>query len=329
MKGNKIRDYKRVHTITKLMLLFLFILLISISLTYYKVSRVFINRVSIDDVLQVSWLFNEIHGDEVVFQSREGNITLKGLFFPAKIQSNKTLILVHGYNENRLMSGRTKKIVEYLTPRRYNVLTFDLRGHGHSEGDLISFGYNEKFDVIGAIDYLSKRGKEGEKIALLGFSMGAVAAIEAAGQDPRIDVIIADSPIRDLKLFISTDLKNLSDNLDRILTDLDAKQYYTILKYLPFKGKAIALICKFYGIEIDQVSPLNTVKKSIKQPLLLIHGKYDEYISYTNSEEIYKLAKNNCKTEIWITQNADHVQSLNLYTDEYLEKLEKFLGQHM
>ncbi len=329
MKANKIRDYKRIYTITKLLLLFLFILLISISSIYYKVSRVFINRVNTDDVLQVSWLFKKIHGEEVVFKSREGNITLKGIFFPASIQSNKTLILVHGYNESKFMSGRTKKIVEYIIPRGYNVFTFDLRGHGQSEGDLISFGYNERFDVIGAIDYLNKRGKEGEKIALLGFSMGAVAAIEAAGQDPRIDVIIADSPIRDLKLFISTDLKNLSNNLDRILTNLDAEQYYSILKYLPFKEKAITLICKFYGIEIDQVSPMNTVKKSIKQPLLLIHGKCDEYISCTNSEEIFKLANNNYKTEIWITENADHIQSLNLYTDEYLEKLEVFLGQHM
>ena len=227
------------------------------------------------------------------------------------------------------MSGRTKKIVEYLTPLGYNVFTFDLRGHGQSEGDIVSFGYYEKYDVMGAVNYLKNRGKVADKIALLGFSMGAIASIEAAGQDPRIDIIIADSPARDLELFISNDLKNISSNLDHILKNLDADQYYTVLKYLPFKEKAIFWAAKLYGINVSKVSPMNTVKNITKQPLLLIHGKSDRFISYTNSEEIFKLSNNKFITEIWITDNTDHIQSLNMYPVEYLGKIKSFLSKHM
>lgn len=328
MKVNKIREYKRIPTITKFVLLFLFILLFIVSSIYYEISKVFIERIDTGDALVTSWSLNKTPSEEVVFQSREGNIALKGIFFPANNPSNKTLILVHGFGENKMMSGRTKKIVDYLTPRGYNILTFDLRGHGQSAGDLISFGYEEKYDILGAVDYLYERGKQGEKIGLLGFSMGAVASIEAAGQDPRIDIIIADSPIRDLKLFITNDLESLSSSLKSILKNLDAEQYYAILKFLPFKEEAITLIYRFHGVEIDQVSPMNTVKTFTKQPLLLIHGKCDRYISYTNSEKIFRLANNN-KTDIWLTENADHIQSLNRYPDEYLKKLEGFLDQYM
>ena len=41
-----------------------------------------------------------------------------------------------------------------------NVILFDLRGHGESDGDRFSLGYFEKRDVLGAIRYLRDGKKQ-------------------------------------------------------------------------------------------------------------------------------------------------------------------------
>ena len=77
----------------------------------------------------------------------------------------------------------------------YNLLLFDLRGHGSSEGDQISGGYFERWDVLGAYDYLvEERGVTAGKVGLMGYSMGGVTSILAAVEEPGIAAIVADSP---------------------------------------------------------------------------------------------------------------------------------------
>lgn len=86
--------------------------------------------------------------EEVEFKSLKNDNTIRGSFFPASglpgKSSNKTIIVVHGYTSNRLVKGRTQKLVEHFVPKGYNVLAFDLSSQGKSDGDLITLGLNEK-----------------------------------------------------------------------------------------------------------------------------------------------------------------------------------------
>lgn len=328
MEDNRSRQYHFMQAILKLLLLFSLISVVGMTFIYYETSNLFIHRKNEKPIEKLS----DIKGfdyEEVTFKSREGNVTLKGIFFSTNPSSNKTVIAIHGFDEDRLMDGRTKMLVKYLIPRGYNVLAFDLRGHGQSEGDLISFGYYEKYDVLGAIDYLKQRGKEGEKIALLGFSMGAITAIEAAGEDERVNALIADSPIRDLKLFIAQDINNISNNLDTVLTNYGGPAYCSIIRYFPFKSYAIIRIAELYDLNISQVSPMSTVKNIAKKPIFLIHSKNDKFISYTNSEAIYQSLQNHSHASIWFTEKAEHIGSLKMYPEEYLGKIGAFLNDNM
>lgn len=311
------------------MIFLLFILsTASMSFVYYKIGDALIHRKNeISKVMKLD--SKEFPCEEVVFKSKQGNITLRGLFFTAPSKSNKTLIVVHGLGENRFMSGRTEILVKYLIPKGYNLLAFDLRGHGESEGNLITFGYYEKYDVAGAIEYLKQRGIEGEKIGLIGFSMGAITAIETAGEDERINVVIADSAIRDLKLFVSTDVRNLSNDVDVLLNNLGGTSYSAILRYLPFKDKIISMTANVYGLKINEVSPMNTVRKIRKKPIFLIHSKNDQIISCMNSKEILKSLEDNPNATLWLTEKASHIGSLKMYPEEYLRKLEEFLDENM
>ncbi|MBF8983235.1 alpha/beta fold hydrolase [Lutibacter sp. B2] len=315
MKANTNKYYRPTKIILILLLSILLVSVITMSFTYYKVSNSLIHREK-EIQIQVSLNPKEFSWEEVVFKSKKDNLTLKGTFFYAKTPSNKTLIFVHGFDENRRMSGRTKILIEYLIPRGYNVLAFDLRGQGESQGDLISFGCYEKYDVLGAIDYLKQRGKIGEKIALIGFSMGAVASIETAGADSRVDALIADSAFRDLKLFIMDDINTLPNNLNTISNNLGDLSYWSILRHFPFKNKILILLSKIYGVNINEASPINTVKHIPTKPIFLIHSKNDHVIPYTNSVAIFNLVKNNSNATFWFTEKACHVGSLKMYSKE-------------
>ena len=80
-----------------------------------------------------------------------------------------------------------------LQKEGFNVLLFDFRGHGGSEGDVSGLGGQEKRDVLGAIDFLQKgRGVEARHIGLYGVGMGAHAAVLAAVERPALRVLVLD-----------------------------------------------------------------------------------------------------------------------------------------
>lgn len=306
------------------------IIVLGIFTTYIfnKVTEAVLHRRN-EKKIEVSLNPKEYFYEEVAFKSREDNLVLQGVFFSSKPLSNKTIILVHGFDENRLMDGRAEMLVKYFTSRGYNIFTFDLRGQGKSEGEKISFGYYEKYDVSSAIDYLKEHGKVGEKIVLLGFSMGAVTVIETAGIDERVDALIADSAFCDLKLFISNDLNNLLKDVECVSNYLgDLPNSYSI-NYIPYKNKIITMIARLNGLSIDKISPIRTVKNISKKPIFLIHGKQDQVIPYMNSVEIFKLLKNNSNALLWLTEKAGHIESLNVYSDEYLKKIKMFLDKNI
>lgn len=71
-----------------------------------------------------------------------------------------------------------------------NVLLFDLRAHGRSEGKIISFGYLERQDVLGAVGFLHSRGIR--RIGLLGFSLGGIVAMLSAAVCNDIAAVVTD-----------------------------------------------------------------------------------------------------------------------------------------
>jgi dipeptidyl aminopeptidase/acylaminoacyl peptidase len=78
----------------------------------------------------------------------------------------------------------------------YNVLLPDLAdAAGETVGNgRIAMGYEERFDVVGAFDYLRDLGFAPERIGLMGVSLGASTALLTAGIEPRIRAVWADSP---------------------------------------------------------------------------------------------------------------------------------------
>lgn len=301
----------------------------AISFMCYKLSSFLLHKRNLDNI-EVTLDPREYRHQEVTFRSKKYNTSLKGILFSANPQSKKTIIIVHGYNQNRMLGGRTNTIAKYFLSIGYNILTFDLWGEDSSGGNRITFGYHEKYYVMGAIDFLKELGKEGEKIALLGFSMGAVTAIETAEEDDRVDAVIADSPFRDLKLFLTRELVgSMSEDSSFKTYNMEDMPYWSVLSHVPFKDKIIDLTAKICDINIDEVSPMNAVKFLSKKPVFLIHGKDDRLIPYSNSQYIYKSFDNNPNKKIWLTEKAGHIESFDAYKQEYLDNIKVFLNKNI
>ena len=73
-----------------------------------------------------------------------------------------------------------------LNARGHTVLLLDFRGHGGSDAAYTTLGGREREDVRAAAQSLRDRGLAGSGLVFVGFSMGAVAVLRAAVDQPDV-----------------------------------------------------------------------------------------------------------------------------------------------
>ena len=127
--------------------------------------------------------------EDVAFKSRGDNVTLKGWFVPGS--KRDVILIVHGGFQNRIDDNvDTGGLTHALVEKGHNVLLFDLRGRGESEGRGLSLS-NIGPDIGGAVDYLESRGFSTDNICILGFCSGAAATCIYASENS-VGAIILD-----------------------------------------------------------------------------------------------------------------------------------------
>lgn len=242
----------------------------------------------------------------VEFPSRDDSLKIKGWLIPAQ-NSDKTIIIAHGYRRNRADDSIPMlNLARDMVNRGYNVLLFDFRNSGESEGNLTTVGQLEVCDLLGAVDYVKSKPEINHKIVLLGFSMGATTSLLAGARDPEVDAVIADAPFADMRSY-------LEENL-RVWTDLPS---------FPFNQAFFMVVPLLTGLDPDQVSPVHEIAQFKGRPVLLIHGTSDTKIPMANSESLLKAYP---QAELLKVPGSDHCDSYHDHPDLYLKNLEKFLA---
>lgn len=236
--------------------------------------------------------------ENVAFKSADG-FKLSGWFFPNN-KTKATIIVMHGYPADK---ANLLGIAEFLA-KDFNVLLFDFRSFGRSEGKYSTVGALEKNDLLGAINYLVKE-KNITKIGLYGFSLGGAVALMANTNN--IKAIVTDSAYA-----------RLSDMV---------KHMYSIFLFFKYP---LYYLTKLYGvlflrINIDDVSPADAIA-DIKVPIFLIHAEKDSQIPV---EEAYLLHEANKKAELWIVKNADHGMTHTINPEEYEKKVSGFFEKNV
>jgi pimeloyl-ACP methyl ester carboxylesterase len=129
-------------------------------------------------------------GDTLTITS-EDNQKLAGLLF--KTSSPKgTFILVHGLFGDR--SSQMSK-AKALADAGFDVMIYDQRGYGASEGKYRSGGYYEGDDLQEVVSLLDLKNLLIQPVIVWGEDQGATAALRAWPQERRIDYVVAENPI--------------------------------------------------------------------------------------------------------------------------------------
>jgi fermentation-respiration switch protein FrsA (DUF1100 family) len=131
----------------------------------------------------------ELAWEPVEFASQDG-LRLSGWYAPGR--NGAAVVLVHAFGMQGADMGLHAAV---LAQQGYGVLVFDLRAHGHSEGQTCTLGWLETGDVLGAVQYARNQEEvDGSRIGVLGISLGAQAALRAAAQSDAIGAVVAEGP---------------------------------------------------------------------------------------------------------------------------------------
>lgn len=237
-------------------------------------------------------LARDLPHDDLTFVS--DRIRLRGWRFPAQGSRRATVVYLHGIADNR---GSGVGAARRLTPRGFDVVAYDSRANGDSGGNICSYGFYEKRDlrrVLDALDGLDPAPLG--PVILVGTSLGAAIALQAAAEDRRITAVAAAEPFSDLRTIAT----------ERAPWFLPG----------PIVRQAFARAELQSRFQVDAVSPVNAARQ-ITVPVLLIHGAEDRETSPEHSRRIYEALTG--PRMLLMVDGAGHNQSLTTDTWQSIE----------
>ncbi|APX72742.1 alpha/beta hydrolase [Companilactobacillus allii] len=238
-------------------------------------------------------------------KSKDG-LTLKARYLPAEQQTNKTVIVVHGYGSASKYMGSFVKIFH---DAGYNVLAPDNRSFGLSGGEYAGYGWKDRSDMLGWISRVNKKNGSGSQIGLYGISMGAATVMYTLGKQPQnVKWAIEDCGYSTISGELNYQLKEMFH-----------------LPSFPLVPTAAIYSKIFAGYNFYEANTKDTLKRS-HVPLFLIHGSKDTFVPVSNVYENYKNA--NDPKKLWVVKGAEHGQSYNKDKAEYIKKVTSYANHY-
>lgn len=256
----------------------------------------------------------------------------KGIYYRKNEFDNnkKTLVFVHG------VSGSSSAWLPYEKKfeNKYNVLSFDLRGHGKSEKPLGCESYKIELlaeDIHSLLQKLSI-----SKCIIISHSFGSVILLSFLSRYQNlVEKVILLSPQYDVSKMLSAKIaKPFIFGLTSLLPSTKSNKpagHIDYSKYLNSKDwnipRTIADVTNT-GIRVYLYCAKQTylfkgggILEKINIPTLIIHGRKDSIFPIKYAVEINKKIRN---SKIEIIENSDHILVLNNFP-EVAEMIEKFI----
>ena len=255
---------------------------------------------------------------DVTFHSRDAaiaNTPLAAWWIPATgvpVASAPAVVVVHG-----IMSCRREASVllaaGMLHKHGYSVFIMDMRNHGDSGFDAdhrVASGADEHLDILGGWDWVRTQGVPANRIGITAFSFGSGVAVIAAGQEPAVQAVWADSSYtttqRAMGLFLQ-DQTGLPDVL------------------IP----GVIVWGKVNGIDFTKYDPITEVTHYTGRYLAFVHGADDPALPAEMSTTLHDtaVAAGAHVADTWIVPGARHTEAVYKDPAGYEARLVAFFGE--
>ena len=214
----------------------------------------------------------------IKFPNNQGNIIIGSYYCINEYSGDDhpCIIYLHG-NAGCQLEGTF--LVNFMLPLGISVCLFDFNGCGHSEGDFITLGYNERDDVCCVMTYLTVHYNV-DSFVLWGRSMGASCALFCLDTGFPVRGVIVDSPFSSLPRLVK-----------ELLPTMGVGKCYSgiVLSMLASRIKEKLSFDIYDCVPIDEVRESNV-------PIFFIHANSDDFISYEHSIDLYQACGSKDKT---------------------------------
>ncbi|MBI1317571.1 MAG: hypothetical protein GC168_01300 [Candidatus Hydrogenedens sp.] len=215
---------------------------------------------------------------------------------------DRAVVLAHGISASRKQSVAN---AEHYLARGYGAVLLDHRGHGNNAEGGITAGYDERFDVLAARDFLVQKGYK--HIGAHGVSMGASAIAYTMLEDTPWNFVV---------------LQQCYDTIEHALNNrLDMFHVPHIVVY-PFRFWSEFIM----GVSAEQMRPVDMAAK-MTMPTLIIAGDSEAELKVHETMSLYEACPAENK-HMRLFKGGRHNESLaRKYADEFTEVMTAFLNE--
>lgn len=239
--------------------------------------------------------------EDVWLRTSDG-LRLHGWFLPAVEASGQgaaargTIVHFHGNAEN---ITNHLPLVAWLPPRGYNVLMFDYRGYGRSEGSVTRAGTIA--DGHAALDHvLARPDVDRDRVVFYGQSLGGAVAIAVAADRPELRGVIAESTFSSYRAIAARHLQ----------------------RSLFFAGPAFALA---HAVISPGHDPITAAPLLSPRPLFVITAAHDRICFPEMGRELFNAARP--PRSLWEAPNSGHLAILHEDGAELQSRVLEWLHQ--
>ena len=251
-----------------------------------------------EDHYDLSW-YDPLPKTDYTVKSYDGYI-LHVQFIENPLKTKRFILISHGYTDNHIGSLKYTKMYLDLG---FNVILYDLRGHGINKKTFCTFSVRESRDLIELIRDSRKRYPDAEVFGIHGESLGSATSIACLKYKPDIDFVIDDCGFSEIESVMKNGLRGMH-----------------LPSWLIYPVSLSNKIC--HGLFFREMRPIDSLADNTI-PILFIHGADDDFIFPFHSEHMQKATRG--YSEIHLIPGAGHAASVLTAPDDYRKYVSSFL----
>lgn len=257
-----------------------------------------------------SWFDSAWPSFQTVDLKAEDGIRLVGHVLVAESPSSNWMVYAHGLGGSwKSGAAFSRRFVE----KGYNLLLVDMRAHGESGGSVYGYGHLERRDLLAWARWVAQQSPDA-RVVLAGFSAGAAAVLEAAGEDDLPEQVVAavsDSAYADL-------WNEAIHVMGRMGANAGAMPPHPVLDIARLGFRA-----KNGCFDLADASVVKAVERA-SVPILILHGEDDAAVPPFSAKRLDEAAGSPHKLVTF--PGAGHCCACVADPDAYYEAIFEFLA---